>query len=112
MHEHLREIGPVRLVLGQIEHELDGAAYAVLVFGDEQRALTPRHAVRHAAPERERLVPRHRLHEADRRATLHAVQEHIGQACQGRLVHRLQPPDRPGRVHRRLLGLSPAKITA
>jgi hypothetical protein len=112
VHEHLHQIGPVRLIFGQIQHQLDGTAHAARVFGDEQRALAARHAVCHSPPERERLVTRHRLHEAHRRATLHAVHEHVGQAGQGGRVNRIQPPDRPRRVHRRLLGPSAAKITA
>jgi hypothetical protein len=87
MHQHLRQVGPVRLVLRQIEHELHRAAHAPLVLGHQQRAPAVREAVGHAPPERQRLVPRHRLHEAHRRAGFDAVHEHIGKALEARLVH-------------------------
>jgi hypothetical protein len=39
VHEHLRDVGAVRLVLGQVEQQLHGAAQALRIVGDEQRAL-------------------------------------------------------------------------
>ena len=54
MHEHLRQVGAVRLVLGLVEHELHRADDADRVLGDEERALAALHAVGHAPPERQR----------------------------------------------------------
>ena len=39
MHQHLRQVGAMRLVLGQRENQLRGAADPVLVFGHDDRAL-------------------------------------------------------------------------
>ena len=79
MHEHLRDVGPMRLVLGKAEHELHGAEHALRVFRHEQRPLAARDAVDDAAPERRGLGARHRLHEAHRRTAFDAVDEHVGQ---------------------------------
>ena len=49
MHQHLRKIGAMRLVLGQIEDQLHRAAEAFRIFGDQKGSFTGRHAVRHAA---------------------------------------------------------------
>jgi hypothetical protein len=47
MHQHLRQIGAVRLILGLIERQLHRAVQASRIFGDQQRAL-PRLAPRAA----------------------------------------------------------------
>jgi hypothetical protein len=57
MHEHLREIGAMRLVLGQIEDQLHGAADTFCIFGDREGLVhrRPRHAPRGArTPTRDR----------------------------------------------------------
>jgi hypothetical protein len=66
--EHLGQVGPVLLVVGLLEHELDRADDADVVLRHEQRALAGRDTGGHAAPERLRLFRRQRVHEADRRA--------------------------------------------
>ena len=97
VHQHLGDVGAVRLVLGLVEDHLHGAHDAVGVLGHQQHALAARHAVAHLAPERERLVVRHRQHEAHRRPAFDAVDEHVGQAPQLRLVQGVEPADFKGR---------------
>ena len=41
MHQHLRQLGAVRLVLGLVEHQLHGAAQASRIFGDQVPSLIP-----------------------------------------------------------------------
>jgi aryl-alcohol dehydrogenase-like predicted oxidoreductase len=88
--------GAVRLVLGQVEDQLRGAAQALLVLGREQHALAARHAVAHTAPEGERLVHRHRQHEADRGAAFDAVDQHAGQRVEFGGAGRIEPAGRDG----------------
>ena len=45
VHEHLREVGAVRLVLGLVEHQLHRADDAALVLGDQQRAFAAGHVI-------------------------------------------------------------------
>ena len=64
----------------EFENALHGADDAALVvLRDEQRTLAARHAIGDLAPERDGLGPRHRLHEADRRAAFDAIDQHVGQ---------------------------------
>ena len=76
----------MRLVLGLRERELDRAARASGIFGKEQRPLTRGHGLRHAAAGRPRTIPRQRVHEAHRRSALDAVDQHVGQAVDLRVV--------------------------
>lgn len=56
VNEHLDEVGAVGLVVGKIEDELDGAADAVGVFGDEERAVARSDGGGDLAPEGEGVV--------------------------------------------------------
>ena len=80
VHEHLRQIAAVRLVLGLGEDDLrradDGAVRVLRRQHDDLAAL---HVRRQAAPERVGLGSRHRQQEADRRAALHAVDQHVAE---------------------------------
>jgi hypothetical protein len=111
VHQHLGDVGAMRLILGQIQNQLHGAADAEGVFRHEQRALPFRDAIRHATPEGHRLVARHRLHEADRRAAFDAIDQHVGQPPDDCVVDRGETPDRPRLRHRRPPS-SDAKTTA
>jgi len=76
-NEHLRDVGAVRLVLGQMKDELhradDGAGRAVL--GDEQGAFAALDAGGDAAPERLGASEVQRMREADRRVAVDDVDE-------------------------------------
>ena len=86
MHQHLRQIGAVRLILGLVEYQLHGAAQALRIVSNQQRAFTSGHALGHAAPERNRAVARQRVHEAHRRATFDAVDQYIGKFLDLRVI--------------------------
>jgi hypothetical protein len=58
VHQHLGEVGAVRLVLRLREHQLHGADDALRILGHQQRTLAARHALGHVAPERERALLR------------------------------------------------------
>jgi hypothetical protein len=79
MDEHFREIGAVRLILGEVENELNRAADALLIVRDEDRAFAGGDATRDAAPERNGSFARERVHEADGRASLDAINQDIGE---------------------------------
>jgi hypothetical protein len=112
VHQHLRHVRPVWLVLRQIENELDGAADALRIVGREQRPLALRNAVRDALPERDGLVACHRLHEADGRTTIHAIHEHVGKTLDGWGVEGVNAADRPRHRHCRLRVRSAAKVAS
>ena len=78
-HEHLRDVAAVRLVLGLGQDDLHRADDAGLVLGDEQHALAELDFGGDAAPERERPGHRQRLHEADRRTAVDAVDQQLGE---------------------------------
>jgi hypothetical protein len=111
VHQHLREVGAVRLILRQIEDEVDRPADAALVLRDEKRARAGRDVARDTAPEGFGALAGQRVHEAHRRAALDAVDQHVGEAGDLGVGDRVQPADR--RRHRRTLaaGASPAAIT-
>ena len=81
MHQHLRDVGSMGLVLGLIEDDLDGSLHLVggTVLGDQQRALVGDDAVGNAAPEGLGVLRRERSHEADGGAACDAVQQDVGQ---------------------------------
>src|SRR5262249_9535150 len=65
VHEHLGDVGTVRLIFRLREDDLHRADdRTVGLFGDEKGALALRGALCDRAPERARLVPRQRAHEA------------------------------------------------
>jgi hypothetical protein len=100
VHEHLGKVGAMRLILGQIQNQLHRPTDPVRVFRYEQCPLPLRHTVRHATPEGQCLVARHRLHEADRCAAVDTIDEHLDQPLEGCVIDRRKPPDRPRRRHR------------
>ena len=113
MHQHLHQVGAVRLILGQVEQQLHGAAQAVRIVGDQQRPFARGHALGHAAPERHGAVARQRVHEAHRRAAFDAVDQQVGKSVDLRVIERMQAPQGPGGcAHRLLVGGSHAITTA
>ena len=104
MHEHFRDVAAMRLVLRQVQEDLDGADdRSRRVFGGEHHALTARHARGCTAPERLRLRARHREHEADGRATFDAVDQDVAQALDLALADVLQASNPDGVRHAHLL---------
>jgi hypothetical protein len=75
MHQHLRHVGAMRLVLGLVEHQMHGGAEAMRIFGDQQRALARGQVVRHITPERSGAVAQQRVHEAHRRTAFDTVDQ-------------------------------------
>jgi tetratricopeptide (TPR) repeat protein len=79
--QHLGQVGPVRLVLRLVEHQLhrphDLAAGPVL--GHQQGALAAGHTLGDALPEGLGLPAVERRHEADRSPARHAIDEDLGQ---------------------------------
>jgi hypothetical protein len=79
-HEHLREVPAMRLVLGLIQNDLNGADdRSRCVLSREHDSLATRYTRGHAVPVRLRFGAGHRKHEADGRATFHAVDQHLAQ---------------------------------
>jgi hypothetical protein len=112
MDQHLREFGAVRLVLGLVQHQLDRAAQASRVVGDQQRAFAGGHALRNAAPERHSAVAREGVHEAHRRTAFDAVDQDAGERVNLRVIERVQASRRPSGSNHRLEGVSDAITTA
>ncbi|MBC7603298.1 MAG: TilS substrate-binding domain-containing protein, partial [Ramlibacter sp.] len=52
---------------------------ALRVANDKQCAFVSLRALRNAGPERQRLLLRHWLHEADRRAVVYAIDQYLGE---------------------------------
>ena len=115
MHEHLRDVGPVRLVVGQGGNDLHRPDDAAVVAGHEQHASAARHAGGDAAPEPYRLVAGQREHEVDGRTAFDAVDQDVrqlfdicigrrGQQVDGNAVrtcsghHGINPPRRSARL--------------
>src|SRR4051812_5733046 len=79
-HQHLGDVGTMRLILLWCPHGLRRAQdFAALVLGHDHGTLTAREALRHCRPETLRLGARHRLHEIHRCAPFHAVDQHLAQ---------------------------------
>jgi hypothetical protein len=91
MHQHLRDIPAMRLILRHIQNHLRRADNrSRFVFSHDYDPLPARQTRGHAPPERLRLRSRHRKHETDRRAALHAIDQHITQPLYFALTHGLQ----------------------
>ena len=73
--------------------------HQILVFRDQQDAITPGHAIDDSAPERLRPLARERVHEAHRRSARHARDEHLGERGNepGGLLGRGAPHDNGSR---------------
>ncbi len=100
MNEHFGEVGAVRLVFGEVEDELNGAANAVGIFGNEEEALFPGDIGCDFAPERKAALARKRVHEADGGAAFDAIDEEIGKLVQLRFADVMELADGAGgRVH-------------
>jgi len=80
VHEHLRQVGAVRLILGLVEDELYGADEAAGILGHEQRSLTPSDSRGDATPEIQCLRHGQGMHEAHRRAAVDAIDQQFGQS--------------------------------
>ena len=104
MHEYLREVAAVRLILGLSQDHLRGADNRSRgVFGAEHDALAARHTRGRAAPECVGLCAGHRQHEADGRAALHTIDQHVAQSFDLALPDRLKTTDPNGVRHVHLL---------
>ena len=88
MHEHLRQIGAVRLILRLTEYQLYGADGALHILRNEQRPFALSHPVGHVPPEIHRLLHRQRMHEAHRCTAFHAIDQQLGKSVNLRVVHR------------------------
>jgi hypothetical protein len=77
----LGDLAPVRLVLGGSEHHLDGPhdRPGAGLAGDDHDPLAPSGAVEDAGPEGLGPLDGERVHEADRRPAVDAVDEQFGQ---------------------------------
>jgi hypothetical protein len=96
VHQHLGQVGAVRLVFGLGQHQLHRAANALPVFGHQQRALARRHALRYVTPERLGALTRERVHKTHRGIAFHTVDQNIGKRADLRVSHGWQAPQRPG----------------
>ena len=95
MHQHLGEVTAVRLVVWLRQDDLRRAYDDPLFIQcHDQCPLASLDTTGNAAPEGQRLVPRQRLHEAHRRPTGHAIEQHLGQFTQLSLVHAPQSAHR------------------
>ena len=83
LHQHLGNVGAMRLVFLRRPHGLRGAQdLAAFIHGDDQRAFVSPETLGDTTPIRFRLVLRHGPHEIHRRAAFHAVDEHITKSRQ------------------------------
>ena len=78
-HEHLRQIGAMRLILRQADDELHGAAQSQFVLGDNQNPLAIGDALGNLAPKRHRAVARQGMHEADGCAAFDAIEQNVAE---------------------------------
>ncbi|MFT3685457.1 MAG: hypothetical protein QM783_11100 [Phycisphaerales bacterium] len=91
--QHLAQVGAVRLVLRQVKRQLHRPADAVGILGHQQHTLARSDAHADLAPKRSRAIARDRQHEADRSTALHAIDKHVGQLIDLRLIDRAKTPD-------------------
>src|SRR2546429_6086341 len=96
MDEHLGQIGAVGLVFGQVEDQLDGAAEAELVFGDEQGPFAGGDAGGDVAPEGDGTIARERVHETDGCAAVNAVDKDVGEGFDMGIVERVEAAEGAG----------------
>jgi hypothetical protein len=88
MHEHLGQLCTMGLILRLTEDEMHGAADAVRVFGNEQRAFAGGNALCDVTPERNCSLVRQWTHETHRCATLDAISQHGRELIYLRLIER------------------------
>jgi hypothetical protein len=75
---------------------LHGAADALRIFRNKKRTGARRDTFGNAAPERAGALARQRMHETDRRACFDAVDQHVHELIDLRVVNGVQPPQGPG----------------
>ena len=94
MHQHLRKIRAMRLILRLGENELHRADDdSGRVLSRQHHAFASRRTPEHGAPELLGFVTRHRQHEAHRRAAFHAVDQHVAQGLEFALADCFQTAD-------------------
>ena len=100
MHEHLREVPAMRLILWLSQDDLDRADdRSRRVVRDEHHSLAAPPARGRAAPERLGFGAGHREHEADGRPAFHAVDQHVAQPLDLAITHGVQRSDPNGDWH-------------
>jgi hypothetical protein len=78
MHEHLRQIGAMRLILRLGPNDLNGADDRSRgILSCEHHPLAARQAGCDAAPEGPRLRSGYRKHEADGSTAFHTIDKHV-----------------------------------
>ena len=78
MHEELGEVGAVRLVLGLRQAKLHRPDDTARILRDKQGARPCGGLAGNAVPKRMRLRAGQGMHQADRGAGRHAVDQHLG----------------------------------
>ena len=101
MHEHLREIGAMRLVLGLAQCELDRPADPGGVLRDPEGAIAGVDVARDLGPECARPIAAERRQEAHRRTALDAIDEDVRQRIDVRRIERTDESNRPRGAQRR-----------
>src|ERR1700722_20877484 len=100
MHEHLRDIAPVWLILGLVEKDLDSAEHpSGCVFGRKYLTLTASHTLGNGVPIGLGFRPRHGKHETHRRAAFDAVDEHFAQTLNLPVPQCVQSPNSNSAAH-------------
>src|SRR4051812_18207055 len=99
MHDHFRDITPVRLILREIENDLHAADDALRIFCNDHDALAARETRSHAMPIRIRFRTRHRRHERHGAAALDTIDQYIAQRPNLRLAQRGETADRKRCAH-------------
>src|SRR5512138_964197 len=101
MHEHLRDIGSMRLILrhrGDYGHGPHDRAIRIL--RGEHDALATGNTLCVASPKAFRFLARHRIHEAHGRAAFDAIDEHVAELADLALAERLENLDANGWARR------------
>src|SRR5271169_5806867 len=111
MHKHLREVSSMRLILRLIQDDLNRANdCSRCVFSHQHDALAALYTRGDAAPIRLRLGAGHWEHEADRRPTFHAVDQHVAQPLDLALTKGLRTLNLNAVRHRAVLQHSGLRI--
>jgi hypothetical protein len=88
--EHLAEVRAVRLILRKAEHELDRAADARVILGNQDRTLAGGYVGRNSRPETLCASASEGEHEPDGRTGLDAIDEHLREPFHVRVFQSLQ----------------------
>jgi hypothetical protein len=92
MDQRLCDVRAMRLVLRLLQDQLHGTAHAARIFSDQQGTCTAANPLCHATPKGGSPLARERVHETNRRATLDAVNEYVGEAVYLRIIYSVQAP--------------------